>query len=187
MNINKKELYKKILQICKSYEYNDIIYAGLVGSNVIDRKNSDIDLIIITSKHPDCPCLIKESNISYLFLNESWLKYDIHLKKPKGLVPSILFKSLDQSIPLIGKKSAIDHDVIKVCRADFINVKIKKERYKDTDHKNYLVSLIFEKLLEKSTDLSIYSFDNVEMAKRLGLNKISRELKEYYNTHLFKI
>ena len=184
MCIDKKELNKKILQICKSYKWGDVIFAGIVGSSVINRKNSDIDLMIITKDYPDRPCLIKENNVSYLVFNKNWLKYDIHLKNPTGLVPSVLFKSFDKSIQLIGKKSAVDHDVIKVCKADHINVRIKKKRYKNTDHKNYLVALIFEKLLEKSFDLSVYSFDNIEMAKRLGLNKISRELKEYYSSKI---
>ncbi len=180
MCINKKDLHKKILQICSSHKWGGIIYAGIVGSSIIDRKYSDIDLMIITKGHPDYPCLIKENNVSFLVFNKNWLKYDIHLKNPTGLVPSVLFKSFDKSTPLIGKKSAVDHDVIKVCKPDYVNVRIKKKRYKNADHKNYLVALIFEKLLEKSPDLSIYSFDNIEMAKRLGLKKISYELEKYY-------
>ena len=129
---------------------------------------------------PDRPSLVKDNNISYLFLNKDWLKYDIHQKNPTGLVPSVLFKSIDMSITLIGKKSAINHDSIKACKADYLNVKIKKERYKDTNYKNYLVSIIFEKLLEKSPDLSLYSFDNIEMSKRVGLKNISYELEKYY-------
>ena len=180
MENSKIELSQKITYLCESYNWDKIIFAGIVGSSNIGRKNCDTDLIIITEVNPNYPCLIKENNISHLVLNKNWLKYEIHLKNPTGLVPSILFKSLDKSISIIGNKSDIKKNFIKACKADFINIKIKKERYKNIDYKNYLVSIIFEELLRKSPDLKLYSFDNIKMAEKLGLEDICKELKRIY-------
>jgi hypothetical protein len=59
-------------------------------------------------------------------------------------------------------------------------LEIKKSRFKDVDRKNYLVALLFEKLLKVSPDLDKYEFDNVSMARNLGLEWIAEELEGIY-------
>jgi len=84
------------------------------------------------------------------------------------------------SVPIAGDKSSLCIPKICVCKADFINAEIKRERYKGQDRKNYLVALLFEKLLESSSDLSEYCFDNLKLAKKLGLKEIHVELRDIY-------
>jgi len=57
-------------------------------------------------------------------------------------------------------------------------VEIKRKRYEGRDRKNYLVALVFEELLKRSIDLSEFEFDNVRLAKKLGLEEVARELEE---------
>ena len=72
---------------------------------------------------------------------------------PTGLVPSILFKSIQLSLPVYGDKEVILKRLpeIRVREVDFTNVEIKKKRYEQRDRKNYLVALIFEKLLKSGS------------------------------------
>ena len=67
---------------------------------------------------------------------------------------------------------------IRVREEDFINVEIKRKRYERRDRKNYLVALVFEELLKCSVDLGEFEFDNVRLAKKLGLEELARELEE---------
>lgn len=57
-------------------------------------------------------------------------------------------------------------------------MEIKRKRYERRDRKNYLVALVFEELLKRSIDLSEFEFDNVRLAKKLGLEEVARELEE---------
>jgi hypothetical protein len=90
------------------------------------------------------------------------------------------------SQPIIGNKDEIDLPKIMVSPADWINIEIKKRRYKKTDRKNYIVALLFERLLNVSPDLSVYSFDNVEMAKSIGIPKLACELTLIYKVRRTK-
>lgn len=158
----------------------EVLYAGIVGSSLIHR-HTDVDVIAIISDE-SAPSLSHLSHrISVLALDASWLNYEIHESTPVGLVPSVLFKALQLSKPIMGDKNSLRLPKVQVCKADWINVEIKLERFKGRCKKNYLVALIFEKLLEASPDLSMYEFDNVGMAEKLGLIDISRKLMEIYN------
>ena len=158
---------------------------GIVGSYLANR-NSDIDIIAVVRNELPPTLFHLPEKISVLAFDVSWLNYETHEARPMGLVPSILFKTLQLSKPLLGDKSYIAIPKIEVCRADWINVRVKKNRFNGRDRKNYLVALIFEKLLETSPDLSMYEFDNVAMAKKLGLIDISEELIDIYNTGVIK-
>jgi hypothetical protein len=92
-----------------------------------------------------------------------------------------LFKSLELSEPLFGNKKDLDTPKIQVCKPDWVNLEIKKDRYKNRDKKNYLVALLFEKLLAASPDLSKYTFDNIEMANNLGETRLANDLIKIYN------
>ncbi len=43
---------------------------------------------------------------------------------------------------------------------------------------------MFERLIKVSPDLSSYSFDNVEMARKLGMTKVARKLESIYRERL---
>lgn len=96
------------------------------------------------------------------------------------VVLCILFKSIQLSFPIWGDKDKILRILpqIRVREEDFINVEIKRKRYERRDRKNYLVALVFEELLKRSIDLSEFEFDNVRLAKKLGLEEVARELEE---------
>ncbi len=158
----------------------DLLYAGVVGSSLVNR-HTDVDVIAIVRDELPPSLLHLPEKISVLALDVSWLNYESHEIMPTGLVPGVLFKALLLSKPIAGDKNSLRLPKIKVCRADWINVRIKKSRFERRNRKNYLVALIFAKLLETSHDLSMYEFDNVEMAKKLGLHGISKELEEIYN------
>jgi len=180
-NIDKRVLSLLVQSTCKELGWANIIYAGIVGSSLATLRNRDIDIIVVTSTTPEIPSLIHHQHVSLLAFSKDWLKYEKHLEKPTGLVPSILFKSLELSEPLIGNKNDLDIPMIKVSRADWINIEIKKKRYENLDKKNYVVALLFEKLLAASPDLSKYSFDNIKMADNLGEKQIANVLLELYN------
>jgi hypothetical protein len=177
----KKELSSLIQSACKEIEWAEIIYEGIVGSALVTLRNRDIDVIIVTSTTPKNPSMIHLQRISLLAFSKDWLKYEKHLEKPTGLVPSILFKSLELSEPLFGNKKDLDTPKIQVCKPDWVNLEIKKDRYKNRDKKNYLVALLFEKLLAASPDLSKYTFDNIEMANNLGETRLANDLIKIYN------
>lgn len=170
-----------IQEICRFYGWREVIYAGLVGSAVVTNRNTDTDVIVISTKTPEKPCLVHEAGFSVLCLNTSWLCYKKHLITPVGLVPSILFSSITLSQSILGNKENISLPKIKACTADDINIAIKKNRYEKTNRKNYIVAQLFERLLKISPDLSLFSFDNVEMAKNLGAHDLAKELKDIYN------
>ena len=164
--------------LCKLYPHS-LIYAGIVGSSLEVKRATDIDVVAVTSSAVT-PKLIHEGDVSVVRFGEEWLSYVKHEKEPVGLVPSILFKAIQMSIPVVGDKSRLCIPEICVCEADFVNVEIKRKRYKGRDRKNYLVALIFEKLLESSSDLSEYCFDNLRLAKKLGMEEIYEELRDIY-------
>ena len=111
--------------------------------------------------------------------DREWLTYKKHEEMPTGLVPSILFKSI--SLPVFGDKEEILKRLpeIRVREVDFTNVEIKKKRYEQRDRKNYLVALIFEKLL-KSGSIDEFEFDGVGLARKIGLKEIAEELENLY-------
>jgi len=181
MNFDKRKLIHIIRKACSDLGWKNILYAGVVGSAVVTQRNKDIDVLVITTQTPDDPSIYHQDCVSLLVLNAGWLNYDKHSEKPTGLVPSILFKSIELSKPIIGNKDVIEIPMIKVCTADWINVKIKKKRYENVDRKNFLVALLFERLLKFSPDLSHYSFNNIEMGKNIGSTDIVRELIRIYD------
>ena len=126
MNIDKQVFSSLVRSACEEIGWTEIIYAGIVGSALITLRNRDIDIIVVTSTIPENPSLIHLQRASLLAFSKDWLKYEKHLEKPTGLVPSILFKSLELSEPLIGNKNDLDISMIKVCKADWINIEIKK-------------------------------------------------------------
>ena len=153
----------------------------MVGSALATLRSRDIDVIVVTSTTPKNPSTIHLQRTSILAFSKDWLKYEKHLEKPTGLVPSILFKSIELSESLFGNKNDLDIPKIQVCKPDWINLEIKKDRYKNRDKKNYLVALLFEKLLAASPDLSKYTFDNIEMANNLGEKRLANDLIKIYN------
>jgi len=120
------------------------------------------------------------------------LPEEIRNKKEKiarviqALHPEILYagvvgsSSYQLSLPVWGDKDKILRMLpkIRAGEEDFINVEIKKKRYERRDRKNYLVALVFEELLKCSVDLGEFEFDNVRLAKKLGLEELTRELEE---------
>lgn len=181
VNIDKKVLSSLIQSACKEIGWAEIIYAGMVGSALVTLRNRDIDVVVVTSKTPKNPSLIHLQRASLLAFTKDWLNYEKHQEKSTGLIPSILFKSLELSEPFIGDKNDLDIPMIQVCKPDWINIEIKKKRYKNRDKKNYVVALLFEKLLAASPDLLKYSFDNIEMASNLGKKQIANDLLKIYN------
>jgi len=180
MQIDENELENIVLKTCRNEDWHKILYAGIVGSAVITNRKSDVDVICITSNTPEMPCTFHTRNISLLVLTVSWLNYDKHFKQPTGLVPSVLFKSIELSQKIIGAKDKINLPKIAACRADWVNIKIKKKRYEKIDRKNYLIALLFERLLKVSPDLSSYNFDNIEMARKIGADEVVKELTAFY-------
>ena len=170
---NEKEQIAGVIQAL----HPEILYAGVVGSSLV-RKGRDIDVVAI-SKGSDEPSLFHRGNVSVLLLGKDWLTYQKHRKLPTGLIPSILFKSIQLSLPVWGDKDKVLRMLpqIRVGEEDFINVEIKKKRYERRDRKNYLVALVFEELLKCSVDLSEFEFDNMRLAKKLGLEEVARELE----------
>lgn len=159
----------------------DTIYAGITGSFFALNRATDIDIVAVVDDEFEPLLLHPERGISILAFDTSWLTYKKHEEKPFGIVPSILFKSIALSMPLIGSKGPLRLSPIRVCRADWMNLKIKKARFEGVDRKNHLVALVFEKLLEESPDLDKFSFDNIMMAKSLGLAQIAEELESIYS------
>lgn len=180
--MKKNKLAEIVKKICFDFGWNNILYSGIVGSTVSTKRNSDVDIVVITSDNPNYPCLVHENRFSLLVLNLEWLSYDKHFEKPTGLVPSILFKSIMLSKPIIGNKSKIRTPTIKVGKADRINLKIKKNRYKNVDEKNYLIALLFERLLKISPDLSLYDFNNIKVAENIGADDLAKSLMRIYKT-----
>lgn len=178
LNKNGEEIKKAIQIVCNEYDWEDIIYAGIVGSSLITQKAHDIDIIVITTTSPDTPSLVHQHPFSFLVMKRTWLRYEKHNKQPVGLIPSILFKSLQLSKPVVGNIQDLIIPKICVNETDWINLQMKKGRYESTDKKNYLVALLFEKLLKNSPDLSMYSFDKYEMGTRIGAHEILKELFE---------
>jgi hypothetical protein len=181
VNINITEVVSLVQKTCKEIGWKKMLYAGMVGSALATLRSRDIDVIVVTSLTPENPSLIHLQRISLLAFSKDWLKYEKHWEKPTGLVPSILFKSLELSLPLIGNKNDLDIPKIQVRETDRINLEIKKNRYENRDMKNYLVALIFEKLLATSPDLSEYTFDNIQMANNLGEKQLANDLLKIYN------
>ena len=106
---------------------HSVIYAGIVGSSVVAERGTDIDVVAITSRDVH-PRLIHEKEVIILLLGKEWLSYDKHENEPVGLVPSILFKSIQLSVPIAGDKSSLCIPKISVCKVDFINAEIKRRR-----------------------------------------------------------
>jgi len=52
LNKTREEIKKAIQIVCNEYDWEAIIYAGIVGSSRITPKAHDIDIIIITTKYP---------------------------------------------------------------------------------------------------------------------------------------
>jgi len=177
---NKKavELCDKIERVIRDLPFK-VLYAGVVGSSVV-REGRDVDVVAI-SEGEEKPMLFHEGRISVLLMGKEWLSYEKHEEMPIGLVPSILFKSIQLSLPVFGDKDEILAILpeIKIRGVDFMNVEIKKRRYKRKDRKNYLVALIFEELLKCSKDLGEFEFDGVRLAKKLGLKEIAEELEKF--------
>ena len=157
-----------------------ILYAGVVGSSAV-RGGRDVDVVAI-AEGDEKPMLFHEGRISVLLMGKEWLSYEKHEEIPTGLVPSILFKSIQLSLPVFGDKDEILEILpeIRIREGDFMNVEIKKGRYERRDRKNYLVALIFEDLLRRSEDLSEFEFDNVRLAKKLGLTEIAEVLEDIH-------
>lgn len=112
----------------------DLLYAGVAGSYLIKRRN-DVDVTVIAKSELPPTLFYLPKNISVLAFDISWLSYERHEREPTGLVPSILFKTLQLSKPLLGNKNSVVIPKIEACRADWINVKIKKDRFKAIDRK----------------------------------------------------
>jgi hypothetical protein len=112
-----------------------LVYAGITGSSIATDRRRDIDIIAIVSGEL-APVLIRpESGVSILAFDTSWLDYQKHMEEPTVLIPSILSKSIVLSRPLVGHKGSINLPRIRSCEADFINVKIKKDRLRDVYRK----------------------------------------------------
>ena len=171
----KREEIKRIIQDLPF----DVLYAGVVGSSVV-REGRDVDVVVI-AEGDENPMLFHEGRISVLTLGREWLTYKKHEEMPTGLVPSILFKSIQLSLPVYGDKEEILKRLpeIRVREVDFTNVEIKKKRYEQRDRKNYLVALIFEKLLN-SGSIDEFEFDGVRLARKIGLKEIAEELENLY-------
>jgi hypothetical protein len=155
-----------------------ILYTGVVGSSVV-REGRDVDVVAI-SEGDERPMLYHEGRISVLLLGKGWLSYEKHEEMPTGLVPSMLFKSIQLSLPVYGDKERIFRLLpeIRIRKEDFENVEIKESRYKRRDRKNYLVALIFEELLKRG-DIDKFEFDSVKLARELGLEEIAEELENF--------
>ncbi|MCK4348646.1 MAG: hypothetical protein KAW47_08515 [Thermoplasmatales archaeon] len=180
MEKDKQELKNSIITSCKNQGWHRILYAGIVGSALATQRKNDIDIVVITDCHPKMPCMFHNGNISLLVLSESWLHYSKHREEPTGLVPSVLFKSIELSQPVIGCKDYVTLPTILACDADWININIKKERYEKIDRKNYLIALLFDRLLQISPDALLYDFDNIRMAKNIGAPDIANALYDIY-------
>ncbi|RZN39082.1 MAG: hypothetical protein EFT35_04030 [Methanophagales archaeon ANME-1-THS] len=154
-----------------------ILYAGVVGSSVV-RWGRDVDVVAI-SEDDENPILFHAGRISVLLMGKEWLSYEKHEEMPTGLVPSILFKSIQLSLLILGDKSRILEMLpdIRMRAVDFTNIEIKKKRYERRDRKNYLVALIFEELLRLG-DVNQFEFDNPRLARKLGLREIAEELED---------
>ncbi|GEM_PF-1581630 len=173
LNGKEEEIKKVILAL--PFE---ILYAGVVGSSVV-REGRDVDVVAI-SEDDEKPMFFHEGRVSVLLMGKEWLSYEKHEEIPIGLVPSILFKSIKLSLPIFGDKGRFLEMLpeIRIREVDFTNIEIKKRRYERRDKKNYLVALIFEELL-RSGDLNEFEFDNVRLAKKLGLKEIAEELAKF--------
>ncbi|MHC1623319.1 MAG: hypothetical protein ACXQTR_01860 [Candidatus Methanospirareceae archaeon] len=182
----KEELVEEVKRVIQNLPF-DVLYAGVVGSSVV-REGRDGDVIAI-SEDDEAPMLFHEGEISVLLIGKEWLSYERHVETPTGLVPSILFKSIQFSVPIFGDKDVILKMLpeIRVREVDFMNVEIKKRRYERRDRRNYLVALIFEELLRCSENLSEFEFDNVRLAKKLGLKGIAEELERIYKFNVKNI
>lgn len=170
----------KILKDVVVESLSEIRYAGITGSCLVSHRNSDIDIVAVVEQDLNPTLFHPFEKVSILAFDLSWLSYKKHMERPVGLVPSVLFKSLSLSLPLIGIVSSLPLPPIRVCRADWVNVAIKKSRFRGIDRKNYLVALLFEELLRVSPNLDEYELDNVSMARTLGLEGIANELEAIY-------
>jgi hypothetical protein len=103
-----------------------VIYAGIVGSSLEVERETDLDVVAVTSSGR-IPKLIHEGDVSVLALDEEWLLYDKHEKEPVGLVPSVLFKAIQMPISVVGDKRRLCIPKICVCKADFVNGEIKRK------------------------------------------------------------
>lgn len=156
----------------------EIVYAGITGSSLSTKKAGDVDVVAVLRKQ-DNPALTHPApSVSLLAFDTTWLTYEKHLENPVGLVPSILFKSIKLSLPVAGRKENLKMPKIRACNADWINLEIKKARYRNNNRKNYLVALVFEKLLSDSPTIDKYCFNNALMAEKLGLKEIAEELRQ---------
>jgi len=124
----RSEIVEKIKRIIQNLPF-EVLYAGVVGSSVV-REGRDVDIVAISEEDVK-PMLFHEGKISVLLLGREWLSYEKHGEMPTGLVPSILFKSIQMSVPVLGEKNEILRILprISVKEADFVNVEIKKRRY----------------------------------------------------------
>ncbi len=158
-----------------------VVYAGVTGSSVCGRHTGDVDVVAVVEGVRNPTLTHHPHRISLLTFDRRWLTYEKHGREPVGLIPSILFKTIELSQPIIGDKKALHMPQIRVCEADLMNLEIKKRRFKDVDRKNYLVALVFEKLLDESPNLRQYCFNNIKLAERLGLHEIASELTDIYS------
>lgn len=133
----------------KTKKEHEVVYAGLVGSKcAVKDRNTDWDVIVCTTATPPRPELIHDENINQLVLSENWLGYETHEEYPTGLIPSILFESIEFSKPLLGKKPKTDRIIVQ--EIDFLNCGIKMERFKHINRKERLVARIIYELLKQN-------------------------------------
>ena len=157
-----------------------VIYAGVVGSSLCRENALDVDVSVVVD-HELLPTFIHiDENLFALAFDSSWLTYEKHAKHPVGLIPSILFKSLELSLPVVGDKNSIKIPKIQACAADYCNLELKKAKFIHSNRKNYLVAFMFEKILKVSPNLEKYHFDNIRLAKELELFDIADELENCY-------
>jgi hypothetical protein len=106
-------------------ELSEVRYAGINGSCLVSNRNSDIDIIAVV-EYELAPVLFHpRDKVSILAFDSSWLSYRKHEEHPVGLVPSVLFKSIILSQPLIGSTDSLSLPPIRVCKADWVNLRLK--------------------------------------------------------------
>ena len=159
----------------------DVAYAGVTGSSAAGRTSTDVDVVAVVEGQREPTLSHGRCRVSVLSFDRSWLSYCRHLEDPVGLIPSVLYKSILLSQPIIGWRQSLNIPQVRVCEADWINLRIKKCRYR-ADRRRYIKALLLEAVLTRSPTLEMYHFDNVRLARELGLHEIADELEQAYNT-----
>jgi len=169
-------MIKKNLKEIIVENIDNVVYAGVVGSSLCRSDAGDTDVKVIVDSGLPPTLMSLDENTSALACDTGWLTCGKHVERPVGLIPSIFFKSIELSLPVIGDKNSLRIPEIKACDIDYINLEIKKTRFIHSDRKNYLVALVFEQLLKTHPNLRGYHFDSISLAKELGLSHIADEL-----------